>query len=78
MRNTDLATLEAALLRLREVDALLDNTDAGVCLIHLDACIAALESRIRRFGMTAHDQRADAANDAALVLRKPLTEISNP
>ena len=43
-----LSTYEIALTRLREVNELLDDTDAGVCLIHLEACIAALESRVRK------------------------------
>lgn len=74
MRKADLATFEVALTRLREVNALLDGTDAGVCFIHLDACIAALESRIRRHGMSASDQHAQAANDAASQLAEPIED----
>lgn len=74
MDKTDLATFELAIARLREVDALLDDTDAGVCLLHLEACIAALESRIRRHGMTAEQQRAEAANDATRELGRPLSD----
>ena len=43
---TDTIVLAQGLERLREVNDLLDDSDAGVCLIHLEACIAALESRI--------------------------------
>lgn len=46
MRKTDLLAFDVALLRLREVNELLDDTDAGVCLIHLEACIASLEGRV--------------------------------
>lgn len=46
MRHAEITVLAQALERLREVDHMLDETDAGVCLIHLAACIAALESRI--------------------------------
>ncbi len=47
MPTSDLPVLETALTRLREVDRLLADTDAGICLIHLEACISALESRVR-------------------------------
>lgn len=43
---TDTIVLAQGLERLREVNDLLDDSDAGVCLIHLEACIAALESRL--------------------------------
>lgn len=77
MHKNDLATFEVALARLREVDTLLDDTAAGVCLIHLEACIAALESRIRRHGMTADEQRAEAANDATRELGRPLSDAQD-
>lgn len=76
MRTTDLDTFKAALARLREVDTLLDNSDAGVCLLHLDACIAALESRIRRHGMTAEQRLIEEADDAARALGPPLSKTS--
>ncbi len=74
MKRTDLATFEVALMRLRAVDALLDDSDAGVCLLHLEACIAALESQIRRHGMTIDEQRAEAANEAMRELGRPLPD----
>ena len=46
MRNAEITVLSEALERLREIDRMLDGSDAGVCLIHLAACIAALESRL--------------------------------
>ena len=46
MHHAEIAVLAQALGRLREVDHMLDETDAGVAVIHLAACIAALESRI--------------------------------
>ncbi|MFC3711299.1 hypothetical protein ACFOMD_01870 [Sphingoaurantiacus capsulatus] len=48
MSDVDLTLLDQALDRLREANALLEQTDAGVATLHLDACIAALESRLRR------------------------------
>lgn len=62
MRTVDTTVLAQALERLREVDTILGNTDAGVCLIHLDACIASLESRIGKLNAVSHrDATADAA-----------------
>ena len=42
-----LLLLETAIAHLREIDSSLDGIDAGVCALHLEACIASLESRIR-------------------------------
>lgn len=51
MRDIDIPLLAEALERLREIDRMLDGSDAGVCLIHLAACIAALESRLLKARM---------------------------
>ena len=69
MRETDRIAYEVALYRLQEVNELLDGTDAGICLIHLEACIAALECQLagrpisvserrqaKTMGMLPHDQ----------------------
>lgn len=48
MLACDAAVLEDALNRLHEVDALLADVDAGICLLHLAACIASLESRLQQ------------------------------
>jgi len=40
--------LTTALVHLRDADALLTQINAGVATLHLDASIAALESRLRR------------------------------
>jgi hypothetical protein len=40
--------LEAAAEQLRAIDALFDDLDVGVCALHLEACLAALESRLRK------------------------------
>lgn len=53
MRHADIAVLGQALTRLREVNEMLDDVDAGVCLTHLEACIAALKSRLAK--MTGAD-----------------------
>ncbi|MFC3713967.1 hypothetical protein ACFOMD_15445 [Sphingoaurantiacus capsulatus] len=44
----DIVALEAVVEQLRGIDALFVDLDVGVCSLHLDACIAALESRLRR------------------------------
>ncbi len=44
----DIAALEAALGQLRQVDGIFTDLDVGICSLHLDACIAALESRLRK------------------------------
>lgn len=75
-QNTDLATFEAALARLREVNSLLDGANAGVCLLHLDACIAALESRIRRHGLSTEQRLIAETDDAARAFETPLTKTS--
>ena len=42
----DIKILETVVEQLRGIDAVLAEIDAGVCALHLDACIAAMESRI--------------------------------
>lgn len=69
MRTVDTTVLAKALERLREVDTMLGNTDAGVCLIHLDACIASLESRIANLNAASHSHStADAARQLGRTL----------
>ncbi len=46
MANEKLAALQHGLDCLHIASDALEDADAGVCKIHLDACIAALESRI--------------------------------
>ena len=48
MDDKNLLLLEAALDRLREVETVFDAFDTGVAVIHVEACIAALESRINK------------------------------
>lgn len=67
---TDTIVLAQGLERLREVNDLLDDSDAGVCLIHLEACIAALESRIAALSA------APALNDTPAVY--PACELGLP
>ena len=67
---TDTIVLAQGLERLREVNDLLDDSDAGVCLIHLEACIAALESRIAALNT------APAPNDTPAVY--PACELGHP
>ena len=62
MHNAEITVLAQALERLREVDRMLDGSDAGVCLIHLAACIAALESRLLKARSTEHSTAASAVN----------------
>ena len=44
----DIITLEAAAEQLRAIDMLFDDLDVGICALHLEACLAALESRLRK------------------------------
>lgn len=44
----NVSLFEDALTKLREVDAMLADADAGICLLHLEACIASLESKLRK------------------------------
>ena len=44
--ENELSILTEALAGLRKVDALLEQTNAGISIVHLDACIASVESRI--------------------------------
>lgn len=44
----DITVLEGAEQQLRAINALFDDLDVGVCALHLEACLAALESRLRK------------------------------
>jgi len=46
--SQDIIVLDAAAEQLRAIDALFDDLDVGVCALHLEACLAALESRLRK------------------------------
>lgn len=46
--SQDITVLEAAAAQLRAIDAIFDDLDVGVCALHLEACLAALESRLRK------------------------------
>ena len=48
MTNSDLPVLEASLTQMRVIHSDLAARHAGLCVLHLDAAIAALESQIRR------------------------------
>lgn len=61
MTVATLGTYREALSRLRDVDSLLEATNAGVCIIHLTACIAALESHIAKVEKLAAGQEKPAA-----------------
>lgn len=67
MTNTpDLIVLEGAVDRLREVDALFNELDVGICALHLEACIAALESRLIK------------ARSGELPMRRLTREVGSP
>lgn len=72
---TDTIVLAQGLERLREVNDLLDDTQAGVCLIHLDACIAALESRIATLNAAEAALSVTATACAARELGQPLPDV---
>lgn len=44
--DQDMIALDGAIEQLREVDHLFADLDVGICALHLEACIAALESRM--------------------------------
>lgn len=44
----DIIVLEAAAEQLRAINTLFDDLDVGICALHLEACLAALESRLRK------------------------------
>lgn len=69
------AVLGEALERLREVETLLGGTDAGICLIHLDACIASLESRIAKLNAAPDQDLQQVANAAKLLGRSISTNL---
>ncbi len=46
--SRDIIVLEAAAEQLRAIDTLFDDFDVGICALHLEACLAALESRLRK------------------------------
>lgn len=75
MRSTNIPVFNEALSLLRQANRLLDNTDAGVCLIHLDACVAALESRLRREGVTPQPVSQAADNDVTRSTDEPGSQV---
>ena len=52
----DAGALEALLVRMRSLHDDLAERHAGICVLHLDAAIAALESHLRRNGMAADNE----------------------
>ena len=56
MTPADREALEALLARMRAIHAQLTERHAGVCVLHLDAAIAALESCLRRNGASLIDE----------------------
>lgn len=46
--DRDIILLEAVMKQLRAIDALFDDLNVGICALHLEACLAALESRLRK------------------------------
>jgi hypothetical protein len=48
--------LEALLGQMRSLHEELSEHSAGVCLLHLEAAVAALESHLRRSGASAADE----------------------
>ena len=62
----DMIVLEGVVERLREVDALFNDLDVGICALHLEACIAALESRLIK------------ARSGELPMRRLAREVGSP
>ena len=64
MEKNDVSVMMLALERLREVNDALDEIDAGVCVIHLDACIASMESRVMKVSGGTMPRFLDNAQEA--------------
>lgn len=64
--DQDIITLEAAAEQLRAIDALFDDLDVGICALHLEACLASLESRLRK------------AKSGELPMRRLVRETGSP
>lgn len=64
--SSDLIVLDAAMDRLREIDAVFSELDVGVAALHLEASIAALESRLLK------------ARSGQLPMRRIVREIDSP
>jgi hypothetical protein len=73
---TDTILLARGLERLREVNDLLDDSDAGVCLIHLEACIAALESRLAALNAAGSASDLTATAHAAPEFAQSFPDVS--
>ena len=56
MTPEDCEALHASLAQLRTIHADLAEHHAGICVLHLDAAIAALESHLRRNGASLIDE----------------------
>lgn len=64
MEQNDVSVMILALERLREVNDVLDEIEAGVCVIHLDACIASMESRVLKVSGGIMPRFLDSAQGA--------------
>lgn len=63
MSTQDRAALQALLAHMRIIHEQLTEHSAGICVLHLEAAIAALETRLERRPAVA---AADAASSAAM------------
>ena len=52
----DRAALEALLTQMRSIHDELASRHAGICVLHLDAAIAALESHLKRNGVSVVEE----------------------
>lgn len=77
MRNTEHAAIETALALLRNAGAALNQTDAGICRVHLDACISALEVRMAKLNLTPVEFRDAASEQVARTLGRPLPRAAD-
>lgn len=63
----DRGALETLLGQMRRIHAELNDRHAGVCVLHLEAAVASLESHLRRKGLSAAvtEQTSAAAGHTA-------------
>lgn len=62
MSPSDRATLHLLLAQMRTIHDDLTELHAGICLLHIEAAIAALEVRLQRSSPTRQDQQHSSAS----------------
>ena len=71
MTPADREALEALMAQMCAIHAHLTEHHAGVCVLHLDAAIAALESHLRRNGVSMVDELRQGLTLASMAKSTP-------